>query len=113
MPQRSLNKVKFEHIEPFGNLCESGPRSEAELSFGELLEMSGCNNAKRYDVQPTQGSQLLPLRDHCLRSVLLTRPNGQLIRAGQFFFGLTGQRPPNRQFDKAQPLIRDGASYMS
>ena len=57
-----------------------------------------------------QGSQLLPLRDHRLQSVLLSRPNGQLTRAGQFFFGLTGRRPPNRQFDEAQPLIRDGAS---
>ena len=50
-----------------------------------------------------QGSQLLPLRDHRLQSVLLTRPNGQLTRAGQFC-------PPNRQFDESQPLIRDGPS---
>ena len=55
-----------------------------------------------------QGSQLLPLRDHRLQSVLLTRPNGQLTRAGQFYHSITGRRPPNRQFDEAQPLIRDG-----
>ncbi|CAE7838985.1 pfh1, partial [Symbiodinium microadriaticum] len=53
-------------------------------------------------------SQLLPLRDHRLQSVLLTRPNGQLTRAGQFYHSITGRRPPNRQFDEAQPLIRDG-----
>ena len=56
-----------------------------------------------------QGSQLLPLRDDRLRSVLLTRPNGQLTRAGQFYYSVTG-RPPSRQFDESQPLIRDGAS---
>ena len=57
-----------------------------------------------------QGSQLLPLRDDRLRSVLLTRPNGQLTRAGQFYYSVTGRRPPSRQFDDSQPLIRDGAS---
>ena len=57
-----------------------------------------------------QGSQLLPLRDDRLRSVLLTRPNGQLTREGQFYYSVTGRRPPSRQFDESQPLIRDGAS---
>ena len=42
-----------------------------------------------------QGSQLLPLRDDRLRSVLLTRPNGQLTRAGQFYYSVTGRRPPS------------------
>ena len=55
-----------------------------------------------------QGSQLLPLRDNRLQSVLLTRPNGQLTRAGQFYHSITGRRPPSRQFDESQPLIRDG-----
>ncbi|OLP75717.1 hypothetical protein AK812_SmicGene44442 [Symbiodinium microadriaticum] len=54
------------------------------------------------------GSQLLPLRDNRLQSVLLTRPNGQLTRAGQFYHSITGRRPPSRQFDESQPLIRDG-----
>ena len=57
-----------------------------------------------------QGSQLLPLRDDRLRSILLTRPNGQLTRAGQFYYSVTGRRPPSRQFDESQPLIRDGPS---
>ena len=52
--------------------------------------------------------QLLPLRDHRLQSVLLSRPNGQLTRAGQFYHSITGRRPPSRQFDESQPLIRDG-----
>ena len=55
-----------------------------------------------------QGSQLLPLRDNRLQSVLLTRPNGQLTRAEQFYHSITGRRPPSRQFDESQPLIRDG-----
>ena len=44
-----------------------------------------------------QGSQLLPLRDHRLQSVLLTRPNGQLTRAGQFYRSITGRRPFHAQ----------------
>ena len=40
--------------------------------------------------------------------MLLTRPNGQLTRAGQFYHSITGRRPPSRQFDESQPLIRDG-----
>ena len=34
--------------------------------------------------------------------------NGQLTRAGQFYHSITGRRPPSRQFDESQPLIRDG-----
>ena len=55
-----------------------------------------------------QGSQILPLRGDRLQSALLTRPNGQLTRAGQFYHSITGRRPPSRQFDESQPLIRDG-----
>ena len=40
----------------------------------------------------------------------LTRPNGALTRAGQFFYQLAGRQPPSRQFDDSQPLIREGAS---
>ena len=85
--------------------------------MGYWKSCRGCNNAKRYDVQPTlgpdhgsqhKGSQLLPLRDSRLQSALLTRPNGQLTRAGQFYHSITGRRPPSRQFDESQPLIRDG-----
>ena len=43
-----------------------------------------------------------------LQSALLTRPNGQLTRAGQFYHSITSRRPPTRQFDESQPLIRDG-----
>ena len=55
-----------------------------------------------------QGSQLLPLRDSRLQSVLLSRPNGQLTRAGQFYHSITGRRLLSRQLDESQPLIRDG-----
>ena len=55
-----------------------------------------------------QGSQRLPLANNRLRKVLLSRPNGELTRAGQFYYGLVGGRPPSRQFDEEQPLIREG-----
>ena len=54
-----------------------------------------------------QGSQRLPLANNRLREVLLSRPNGELTRAGQFYYGLVGGRPPSRQFDEEQPLIRE------
>ena len=38
----------------------------------------------------TQGSQRLPLANNRLREVLLSRPNGELTRAGQFYYGLVG-----------------------
>ena len=37
-----------------------------------------------------QGSQRLPLANNRLREVLLSRPNGELTRAGQFYYGLVG-----------------------
>ena len=56
------------------------------------------------------GSQILPLRGPGGQSAQLTRPNGALTRAGQFFYQLAGRQPPSRQFDDSQPLIREGAS---
>ena len=37
-----------------------------------------------------QRSQRLPLANNRLREVLLSRPNGELTRAGQFYYGLVG-----------------------
>ena len=56
------------------------------------------------------GSQLLPLRGPGGQSAQLSRPNGALTRAGQFYYQLVGQQPPSRQFDEEQPLIREGPS---
>ena len=56
------------------------------------------------------GSQILPLRGPGGQSAQLTRPNGALTRAGQFYYQLAGRQPPSRQFDDSQPLIREGAS---
>ena len=71
--------------------------------------MRGCNNEKPYDVQPTPGpgqrsrrkahNSCLSERPSPLRP--LTRPNGQLTRAGQFYHSVTGRRPPSRQFDES------------
>ncbi len=39
---------------------------------------------------------------------MLSRPNGELTRAGQYYYQLIGQPPPSRQYDRNQPLIREG-----
>ena len=43
-----------------------------------------------------QRSQRLPLANNRLREVLLSRPNGELTRAGQFYYGLVGGRSSTR-----------------
>ena len=52
------------------------------------------------------GSELLRLPSG--QQLLLSRPDGQPTRAGQFFYQLAGRRPPSRRFDEAQQLVRDG-----
>ena len=52
------------------------------------------------------GSQILPLRGPGGQSAQLSRPNGALTRAGQYYYQLVGRQPPSRQFDEEQPLIR-------
>ena len=54
------------------------------------------------------GSETLPLRHHHLRYAMLSGPNGELTRAGQYYYQLIGQPPPSRQYDRNQPLIREG-----
>ena len=54
------------------------------------------------------GSETLPLRHHHLRYAMLSRPNGELTRAGQYYYQLIGRPPPSRQYDRNQPLIREG-----
>ena len=39
---------------------------------------------------------------------MLSRPNGELTRAGQYYYQLIGRAPPSRQYDRNQPLIREG-----
>ena len=56
------------------------------------------------------GSQILPLRGPGGQSAQLSRPNGALTRAGQYYYQLVGRQPPSRQFDEEQPLIREGPS---
>ena len=56
------------------------------------------------------GSQILPLRGPGGQSAQLSRPNGALTRAGQYYYQLVGRPPPSRQFDEEQPLIREGPS---
>ena len=54
------------------------------------------------------GSETLPLTHHHLRYAMLSRPNGELTRAGQYYCQLIGRPPPSRQYDRNQPLIREG-----
>ncbi|CAE7368023.1 unnamed protein product, partial [Symbiodinium natans] len=39
---------------------------------------------------------------------MLSRPNGELTRAGQYYYQLIDRPPPSRQYDRNQPLIREG-----
>ena len=54
------------------------------------------------------GSETLPLTHRHLRYAMLSRPNGELTRAGQYYYQLIGRPPPSRQYDRNQPLIREG-----
>ena len=54
------------------------------------------------------GSETLPLTHHHLRYAMLSRPNGELTRAGQYYYQLIGRPPPSRQYDRNQPLICEG-----
>ena len=54
------------------------------------------------------GSETLPLAHHHLRYAMLSRPNGELTRAGQYYYQLIDRPPPSRQYDRNQPLIREG-----
>ena len=56
------------------------------------------------------GSETLPLRHHRLQFAMLSRPNGELTRAGQYYYQLVGRQPPTRRYDRNQPLIREGPS---
>ena len=81
------------------------------MSWAQQREQIRC--AAEAGVRPRAsalGSQILPLRGQGGQSAQLTRPNGALTRAGQLYYQLAGRRPPSRQFDESQPLIREGAS---
>ena len=53
-----------------------------------------------------QGSELLRLPSG--QQLLLSRPNGQPTRAGQFYYQLAGRRAPSRRFNENQQLVREG-----
>ena len=53
-----------------------------------------------------QGSELLRLPSG--QQLLLSRPNGQPTRAGQFYYHLAGRRAPSRRFNENQQLVREG-----
>ena len=53
-----------------------------------------------------QGSELL--RRPGGQQLLLSRPNGQPTRAGQFYYQLAGRRAPSRRFNENQQLVREG-----
>ena len=53
-----------------------------------------------------QGSELLRLPSG--QQLLLSRPNGQPTRAGQFYYQLADRRAPSRRFNESQQLVREG-----
>ena len=54
------------------------------------------------------GAVALNLRRRPGAYALLSRTDGQLTRAGQHCYSYLGLRPPSRDFDYNQPLIREG-----
>ena len=56
------------------------------------------------------GAVVLNLRRGPGAYALLSRANGQLTRAGQHYYSHLGLRPPSKDFDYNQPLIREGSN---
>ena len=54
------------------------------------------------------GAVVLNLRRGPGAYALLSRADGQLTRAGQDYYSHLGLRPPSKDFDYNQPLIREG-----
>ena len=54
------------------------------------------------------GAVVLNLRRGPGAYALLSRADGQLTRAGQHYYSHLGLRPPSKDFDYNQPLIREG-----
>ena len=54
------------------------------------------------------GSVVLNLHRGAGAYALLARTDGQLTRAGQRYYSHLGLRPPTKDFDYNQPLIREG-----
>ena len=54
------------------------------------------------------GAVVLNLRRGPGAYALLSRADGQLTRAGQHYYSHLGLRPPSKDFDYNQPLIRKG-----
>ena len=54
------------------------------------------------------GAVVLNLRRGPETYALLSRADGQLTRAGQHYYSHLGLRPPSKDFDYNQPLIREG-----
>ena len=54
------------------------------------------------------GAVVLNLRRGAGAYALLSRADGQLTRAGQRYYSHLGLRPPSKDFDYNQPLIREG-----
>ena len=57
------------------------------------------------------GAVVLNLRRGPGAYALLLRADGQLTRAGQHYYSHLGLRPPSKDFDYNQPLIREGPNH--
>ena len=59
------------------------------------------------------GSETLPLTHHHLRYAMLSRPNGELTRAGQYYYQLIGQPPPAGSTTATNPSSARGPTITS
>ena len=64
------------------------------------------------DSRSRRGAVVLNLRRGPGAYVLLSRADGQLTRAGQHCYSHLGLRPPSKDFDYNQPLIREGPNLL-
>ena len=90
-----------------------GTTREKDIGMSWAQQREQIRRAAGAGVRPrisALGSQILPLRGPGGQSAQLSRPNGALTRAGQYYYQLVGRQPPSRQFDEEQPLIREGPS---
>ena len=73
----------------------------------DLRVAIAANKRPRFTVD---GRQIVALGRGRGSYALLSRGDGQLTRAGKFYYEETNRQRPNSSFDPDQPLIRHGAS---
>ena len=81
------------------------PRKKRMASWARQTEAADGGARARTGAD---GAVVLNLRRGPGAYALLSRADGQLTRAGQHYYSHLGLRPPSKDFDYNQPLIREG-----